>query len=89
MELEDVKHKIRRKNQILFSRESACLQELLHLIRQQKHRTLAMWALTCAEEPVKILRKHYPDHNYMDRSLHLMKSAYNRPSLLGRFLWLI
>ena len=73
MELEDVKQKIRRKNQILFSRESASLQELLQLIRQQKHRTLVMWALACAEEPARILNKRHPDHKEPEQAILLCK----------------
>lgn len=32
-----------------------------------------MWALTCAEEPVKILRKHYPDHKEPEQAVRLCK----------------
>lgn len=55
--LENVKIKLLKQNQILFSRESVCLQELLELIRKQKHRTLVMWAFTCVEEPFKIMKE--------------------------------
>lgn len=34
---------------ILFSRESECLQPLRSLIELQKHKTLALWAVDCAE----------------------------------------
>ncbi|HHX12103.1 MAG TPA: hypothetical protein GX731_04720 [Clostridiales bacterium] len=50
----DVDQKLKRKNQILFSRESQCLQELKSLIEEQKHRTLVLWALDCA---IKLLNK--------------------------------
>lgn len=32
-----------------------------------------MWALTCAEEPVKILSKHYPDHKEPEQAVLLCK----------------
>ena len=38
----DVEQKLKKKNKILFSRDSVCLQELKMLIEQQKHRTLIM-----------------------------------------------
>jgi len=43
MEFKDVEVKLKKKNKILFTRESACLQELLKEIRLQKHRTLVLW----------------------------------------------
>ena len=49
VDLDDVREKYRRKNQLLFSRESACLQDLIRLICLQKHRTIVLWAFTCAE----------------------------------------
>lgn len=42
MEFKDVEVKLKKKNKILFTRESACLQELLKEIRLQKHRTLVL-----------------------------------------------
>lgn len=39
----DVEAKLKRKNQILFSRDSECLQPLIRLIEMQTHRTLVMW----------------------------------------------
>ena len=58
--LQEVQAKDRRHNRILFSRESACLQSLLELIREQNRRTLVLWALRCAETPLAILREHCP-----------------------------
>ncbi len=57
----DVKVKLRKKNKILFSRDSECLQELIKLIQAQKHRTLVMWAFDCAELPLKEFESKYPD----------------------------
>ena len=45
----DVEIKLKKKNKILFSRDSQSLQELIKLIEEQKHRTLVMWALDCAK----------------------------------------
>ncbi|MDR7870447.1 MAG: hypothetical protein RIN55_06295 [Tissierellaceae bacterium] len=56
----DVEMKIKRKNKILFSRESQCLQDLIELIQLQKHRTLVMWALDCAKLPLMQFEAKYP-----------------------------
>lgn len=56
----DVEDKIRKGNQILFSRNSACLQELLRLMEAQSHRTLVLWALDCAAVPLAKLAEHCP-----------------------------
>lgn len=56
----DVETKLKRKNKILFSRESQCLQELIELIQLQNHRTLVMWALDCARLPLIQLEAKYP-----------------------------
>ena len=60
MNMNDVKEKYKRKNKILFSRDSECLQELLALIRIQKHRTLVVWTFECIKDAVETLNKHYP-----------------------------
>lgn len=57
----DVEIKLKRKNKILFSRESLCLQELIELIQLQNHRTLVMWALDCARAPLEQFVAKYPN----------------------------
>lgn len=59
----DVKAKFRRKNKILFSRDSECLQDLLQLIQKQGHRTLVMWALDCAKVSLKEFEEKYPEES--------------------------
>lgn len=57
----DVEIKLRKRNKILFSRDSQCLQELISLIQLQNHRTLVMWALDCAKLPLEQFEAKYPD----------------------------
>ncbi|WP_313344047.1 putative immunity protein [Sedimentibacter sp.] len=57
----DVEIKIKRRNKILFSRDSQCLQELLKLIQLQRHRTLVMLALDCAKMTLNQFESKYPD----------------------------
>ena len=74
MDLQDVKEKMKRKNKILFSRESACLQELLASIRLQKHTTLVKWALECAKAPLHLLKERYPDETRPETALQLSEA---------------
>jgi len=57
----DVEIKLKKRNKVLFSRDSQCLQELIELIQLQNHRTLVMWALDCAKVPLKQFEAKYPD----------------------------
>lgn len=55
-----IEAKYKKGNQILFTRDSECLQDLIQLMEQQKHRTLVMWALDCAQIPLASFEAKYP-----------------------------
>lgn len=57
----DVERRIDRKNKILFTRESACLQALKEQISRQSRLTLVLWAFDCLRIPVSELVRRYPD----------------------------
>jgi len=57
----DVRRRYARKNQLLFGRDSTCLQDLLADIRHQKHRTLVLWAFDCAQDALNQLEACYYD----------------------------
>lgn len=57
----DIEVKLKKRNKILFSRDSQCLQELIKLIQLQNHRTLVMWALDCAKLPLEQFEVKYSD----------------------------
>ncbi len=57
---DEVREKIRRKNQLLFDKRSSLLQGLAVQIGQQSHRTLVLWALDLSEETVSVLKERYP-----------------------------
>lgn len=59
--MEEVRRKLRRKNQILFSTDSPFLQELAEAFPRCSHQTLVLWALELAEEDVRILETAYPE----------------------------
>ncbi|MGB7593948.1 MAG: putative immunity protein [Erysipelotrichaceae bacterium] len=69
-----IQAKFNRGNHILFSRESECLQELIALIGMQKHRTLVMWALDCAVEPLEYFESKYPNETRLRRALELSEA---------------
>ena len=70
----DVEEKIKRKNAILFSRDSKCLQELIRLIEKQNRRTLVMWALDCAKVPPAQLEERYPKELRPRKALELCEA---------------
>lgn len=59
----DVEIKLKKRNKMLFSRDSKCLEELIELIQLQNHRTLVIWALDCAKLPLKQFEAKYPDES--------------------------
>ena len=61
MWLAEVKAKAKRKNQILFSKDSLLLDELCQLIEQSNRRVLVLWALELAEETAQKLEEKYPE----------------------------
>lgn len=58
---QDVEEKRRKHNQILFSRSSLCLQNLLYFMRRCTHQELLLWALSFAKEILLLLESIYPD----------------------------
>lgn len=70
---EDVEEKLKRKNKVLFTRESKCLKDLIELIKVQKHRTLVLWAFECIKEPLKIFEEKYPNEKRPRKAIELCK----------------
>lgn len=59
--MDDVKARIKRKNQILFSQESPILRELAMLLETQNRRTVVLWALDLSGDCVRELLEKYPE----------------------------
>lgn len=57
----DVERKRKKRNALLFSRDSECLRELKRLIERQTHRVLVLWALDCARAPLARFEEKYPN----------------------------
>ena len=45
---------------LLVNRDSPQLQSLKKLVKQQKHRTLVMWTIDCAEDILTIFENKFP-----------------------------
>jgi len=70
----DVEAKLKKRNKVLFSRDSKCLQALIGLIQLQNHRTLVMWALDCAKVPLEQFEAKYPDESRPRKCLELSEA---------------
>lgn len=49
---DEVNAKLKRKNQVLFDKNSEYMQELILLFQEQTHVTMALWAFDFAEESI-------------------------------------
>lgn len=70
--LDEVKGKMKRKNEMLFSRDSVLLQELSELLAKQDRRTVVLWALELSGDCVRELWEKYPMD---DRPLRALEEA--------------
>ena len=59
--LDEVRTKLKRKDQVLFAKDSEFLQDLAMMFREQDHRVMVLWALELAAESVAELEEKYPD----------------------------
>ena len=59
--LDEVRIKLKKRNQVLFAKDMEYLQDLTMLFREQSHKTMVLWALDLAAESVAKLEEKYPD----------------------------
>lgn len=59
--IEEVNIKIKKKNQVLFGKDSEYLQDLISLFQNQNHRVMALWAFDFAAESIAVLEEKYPE----------------------------
>lgn len=69
-----IESKYKNGNRLLFSRNSACLQDLIRLMELQNHRTLVMWAFDCVQEPLSLFEAKYPHEPRPRKALELCKA---------------
>ena len=58
--IDEAAAKLKRKNQVLFTKDSEYLQDLAALFQGQAHRVMALWAFDLAAESVAELEEKYP-----------------------------
>lgn len=58
---EEVQMRQKRRNQILFAKDSAYLLDLRLLLQQQNRRVLILWALSLAKESADALAQTFPE----------------------------
>ena len=59
--LDEVRIRLKKRNQVLFVKDMEYLQDLTMLFREQSHKTMVLWALDLAAESVAQLEGKYPD----------------------------
>lgn len=59
--LDEVRIRLKNRNQVLFAKDAEFLQDLTMLFREQSHRTMVLWALDLAAESVAKLEEKYLD----------------------------
>ncbi|PIU21641.1 MAG: hypothetical protein COT15_01205 [Candidatus Diapherotrites archaeon CG08_land_8_20_14_0_20_34_12] len=62
---------------LLVTRESACLQPLRELIEKQKHRTLVLWTIECANSILPIFEEKYPQDKRPREAIEAAKAWAN------------
>lgn len=71
--IDEVNTNIKRKRQVLFSKDSPFLQELEFVFRNQSHQAVVLWAFDLAEEAVKKLEAKYPTESRPRNALEASK----------------
>ncbi len=72
--LDEVQNKIKRKNQILFAKNSEFLADLTALIQAQNHQTMVLWAFEFADETVEKLFERYPNEKRLELAVRTSKA---------------
>lgn len=72
--IDDVAGRLKRKNQVLFAKDSEFLQDLILLMNQQTHRAMVLWAFEFAEETAQMLRARYPDESRPQEAIETCKA---------------
>jgi hypothetical protein len=71
--LHDVQKRIDRNNATYFAKNSEFLADLTALIKEQNHRTMALWAFEFADETVQKLFDRYPNEKRLETAVMLSK----------------
>ena len=72
--LDKVRTRLKKRNQILFAKDTEFLQDLTMLLREQSHKTMVLWALDLAAESVAKLEEKYPDETRPKEALEAARA---------------
>lgn len=64
---DEVFEKLKKKNQVLFSKKSEYMQDLMMLFETQNHRVMALWAFDFASESIAKLEKNIQKRSVRER----------------------
>jgi hypothetical protein len=67
--LAEVQNRLKKRNQVLFAKNSDFLQDLASLIQEQNHRTLVLWALELADGTVRDMLLRHPDEKRLQEAV--------------------
>ena len=56
----DVEEKIKKKNKLLFNRDSRSLQDLVEIMDEMDHKSLILWAFDCSKLTLDKFERKYP-----------------------------
>ena len=59
---------------LLVTKKSTCLQPLAELIERQKHKTLVLWSIECAERVLPIFEEKYPHDKRPRKAIEAAKA---------------
>mgnify|MGYP000018295067 FL=1 len=59
--IDEAAARLKKKNQILFTKGSEYMQDLILLFQSQSHRVISLWAFDFAEESISLLDGKYPE----------------------------
>ena len=71
--IDEVSVKLKKKNQVLFAKDSAYIQDLIMLFENQNHKVMALWAFDFAAESIVKLEEKYPEEKRPREALETAK----------------
>lgn len=71
--LDEIKIRLKKKNQVLFAKNSEFLQDFVRLFQGHDHRALTLWALDFAAESIAALQEKYPREKRPEAALEATK----------------
>ena len=71
--IDEVSEKLKRKNEVLFAKNSAYIQDLIMLFEKQNHKVMILWAFDFAEQSIIKLEEKYPEEKRPREALEAVK----------------